>query len=116
MSSTKENKKIYQIWNKQDKYLFSQLYKKYGTDFDKYKSYFPSRTVLQIRYFYNNQNHKNKVNKQPKPNMNVPQYLFKNLQNEDLPKTDNVANATETKENKTNKTENEDESFDDYIQ
>ncbi|CAL5985222.1 SANT/Myb_domain [Hexamita inflata] len=111
-NNTLENQNVYKKWNKQDRKIFYQLYKKFGTDFDQYQQYFPGRTVKQIKYFYNNEKHKNKVNKQKdEPNTNVPQYLFKNLQNVDQPRTDYVANTTDAKDNQTNQTRKGDESL-----
>ncbi|CAL6112489.1 SANT/Myb_domain [Hexamita inflata] len=94
MSSTQENKKKYQKWNTQDKKLFTLLFKKYGTDFDKYQSSFPSRTVKQIRYYFGNQVNKIKCCQKscniPKMNQISQQCEPENLQEIGCPKTDQI--------------------------
>ncbi|CAL6072487.1 Conserved_hypothetical protein [Hexamita inflata] len=88
MSSTQQNKKVYQKWNTQDKKLFIKLHKVHGTAFEKYQSSFPSRTVQQIRSFYYNEINQQKNNRKK-----------------------SQKNLDEAKESKTNRSENGDESL-----
>ncbi|CAL6072491.1 SANT/Myb_domain [Hexamita inflata] len=90
--SSQQDKKKYQKWNKQDKIRYAQLYKLYGTAFDKYQSYFPGRTVEQIRYYFGNQVNKNKLCQK---SLNIQKINQISQQPEDLqetgcPKTDQI--------------------------
>ncbi|CAL5985223.1 SANT/Myb_domain [Hexamita inflata] len=108
MSATQKNKKGYQNWNKQDKKLFIKLYKQHGTAFEKYQSSFPTRTVQQIKSFYNNEINKQKENrKKSQKNLDFPhsQFIFDDLQETNVPVINSKENKTE------NRTENGDESL-----
>ncbi|CAL5985212.1 Homeobox-like_domain superfamily [Hexamita inflata] len=86
---SQENKKVYQKWYKQDKILYAQLYKLYGTSFDKYQSYFPGRTKQQIQYFFGNQ--VNKIKRCSQKSLNITKMnqncLFQKCEPEDLQET-----------------------------
>ncbi|CAL5985213.1 SANT/Myb_domain [Hexamita inflata] len=114
MSSTQENKKVYQKWNKQDKKLFIKLNKLHGKAFEKYQSSFPKRTVQQIKSFYYNEiNKQNKNSKKSIKNLNFPhsQYILDDLQAKQVQNIGPVIYSNEAKESKTSRSENQDESL-----
>ncbi|CAL6112475.1 SANT/Myb_domain [Hexamita inflata] len=61
MESMTSSKKSYNRWNRKDQALFVELYKEHEIAFDKYLPSFPGRTESQIKSFYYNKVHQNKV-------------------------------------------------------
>ncbi|CAL5985208.1 SANT/Myb_domain [Hexamita inflata] len=61
MESMTSSKKSYNRWSKKDQALFVELHKKHEIAFDKYLPFFPGRTETQIKSFYYNIVHLNKV-------------------------------------------------------